>query len=205
MFLLHAPTPAEVRTFLAGQRAAAPTAPIGLTDWDKPPRGFALARTRFALGHGPNAEERACAALRGWAPFRAGWVQLRGDSPTLEVGATAALHVRLFGGPRLGLHLLIANRVVRMIEEPGRFGFLYGTLPGHVLQGEERFLIETDERGHVTLELLTVSRPAGMLGSLARPLARPVIAQFQRLGARHYGRAVARASGVAPPARGSRI
>lgn len=194
MFLLRAPTPAEVRAFLTEQRTAAPTVPAGLTDLAAPPPGFARARTRSPLGHGEEAEARAHAALRGWAAFRVGWVQLRGDAPELAVGATVALHVRLLGGPRLGLHLLIANRVTRLIEEPGRFGFCYGTLPGHVLQGEERFLIETDEGGQVTLELLTVSRPAGVLGSLASPLARPVIRAFQRFGARHYGRALARAS-----------
>ena len=40
-----------------------------------------------------------------------------------------------------------AGRVVYLVDEDGpvpRFGFAYGTLPGHAESGEERFLVEWD-------------------------------------------------------------
>ena len=42
------------------------------------------------------------------------------------------------------------GRIVRMIDAHGvveEFGFAYGTLPGHVLSGEERFEVRWDRRG----------------------------------------------------------
>ena len=52
----------------------------------------------------------------------------------------------------LGMWTLNAARVVFVIDEPGRFGFAYGTLPRHVESGEERFLVERDAAGEVYYE-----------------------------------------------------
>ena len=50
-------------------------------------------------------------------------------------------------GRAIGLWWLNACRIVYVVDESGpisKFGFAYGTLPGHVESGEERFLIEWD-------------------------------------------------------------
>ena len=47
----------------------------------------------------------------------------------------------------LGLWWLNACRIVYVVDEAGpvtKFGFAYGTLPGHAGTGEERFLVEWD-------------------------------------------------------------
>lgn len=58
-----------------------------------------------------------------------------------------------------------------MIDEPARFGFAYGTLPRHVEQGEERFLVERvgDE---VFYDILAFSRPRHPSARLGYPLMR---------------------------------
>ncbi len=52
-----------------------------------------------------------------------------------------------------------------------RFGFAYGTLPGHVESGEERFLVEWD-RGDdaVWYDILAFSRPNHVLTRLGYPV-----------------------------------
>ena len=61
-----------------------------------------------------------------------------------------------------------ACRVVYVVDEPGRFGLAYGTLPGHVERGEERFLVERDSTdGSVWYDLLAFSRPNSLVARLA--------------------------------------
>jgi uncharacterized protein (UPF0548 family) len=62
----------------------------------------------------------------------------------------------------LGLWWLNACRIVYIVDESEplrRFGFAYGTLPGHVGTGEERFLVEWDPAGDgVWYDILAFSR-----------------------------------------------
>jgi uncharacterized protein (UPF0548 family) len=69
-------------------------------------------------------------------------------------------------------------RVVYTVDEPGRRGFGYGTLPGHPEHGEEGFLVELGPDGDVRFRLRSFSRPA-RLGPLSR-LALPVDKAVQR-------------------------
>jgi uncharacterized protein (UPF0548 family) len=65
--------------------------------------------------------------------------------------------------------------------QPRRFGFALGTLPGHILVGEECFLIELDERsGRVRYEVRAVSRPNGPVARLGLPLIRLFQARFRQ-------------------------
>ena len=63
-------------------------------------------------------------------------------------------------------------RVVYVIDEPGRKGFAYGTLPGHPERGEEAFIVEQTEDGSVWLELSAFSRPANLFWWLGYPIGR---------------------------------
>ena len=52
-----------------------------------------------------------------------------------------------------------------------RFGFAYGTLPGHAESGEERFLIEWDQdEDGVWFDILAFSRPAPLPGPAGLPV-----------------------------------
>ena len=70
-----------------------------------------------------------------------------------------------------------AARIVYTIDEPAaslvRFGFAYGTLPGHVESGEERFLIEWDSQtDQVWYDIRAFSRPRHLLTRIGYPFAR---------------------------------
>jgi uncharacterized protein (UPF0548 family) len=62
-----------------------------------------------------------------------------------------------------------------------RFGFAYGTLPGHPEQGEEAFHVNFED-GQVLAEIVAFSRPADLPTRLAGPLAR----QVQKAATKRY-------------------
>ena len=67
-------------------------------------------------------------------------------------------------------------RIVYTIDNENKFGFAYGTLPGHLEKGEECFWIEKDESGSVYYHIKAFSKPAYWFVWLVYPLART----FQR-------------------------
>ncbi len=99
---------------------------------------------------------------------RSGLRVAAGDTPLVD-GTVVVL--RLGPGP---LALRIPCRVVEVVDEPGRRGFSYGTLPGHPESGEERFLLEEQEDGSLTFSITAVSRPASTLARLGGPVSRAV-------------------------------
>ena len=83
---------------------------------------------------------------------------------------------------RLGLLFIVApSRVVYVTAEPDRFGFAYGTLPGHPERGEEAFHVTRHGDGTVRLEIVAFSRPATVIARLGRPLSRLAQARTTRL------------------------
>ena len=87
-------------------------------------------------------------------------------------------------GRAIGLWWLNACRIVYVVDESGpihKFGFAYGTLPGHVESGEERFLIEW-HRGEnsVWYDILAFSRPNHFLTRLGYPMVRRTQKRFGR-------------------------
>jgi uncharacterized protein (UPF0548 family) len=65
-------------------------------------------------------------------------------------------------------------RVVYLINEPGKRGFAYGTLPGHPERGEEAFLIEQHHDGTVSFIITAFSRPATPLARAVGPAGRVI-------------------------------
>ncbi len=72
-------------------------------------------------------------------------------------------------GRAVGLWWLNCCRIVYVVNEVGlvaKFGFAYGTLPGHVESGEERFQVEWNRNDNtVWYDLLAFSRPKPLLNS----------------------------------------
>ena len=99
---------------------------------------------------------------------RSGLRVAAGDIPLVE-GTVVVL--RLGPGP---LALRIPCRVVEVVDEPGRRGFSYGTLPGHPESGEEQFLLEERADGSVMFTITAVSRAASTLARLGGPVSRAV-------------------------------
>jgi uncharacterized protein (UPF0548 family) len=59
-----------------------------------------------------------------------------------------------------------------MVDEPDRFGFAYGTLPGHPEQGEVAMLVERHQRDRVVFRIVSFSRTVDPLARLGSPVTR---------------------------------
>lgn len=182
------PSSATLRRFLDQQadHGFSYTA-VGATDGPTPP-GYVVDHTRIRLGEGKPVYDLAIAALRNWSQFDLGWVQAWPRDTPIEPGQVVSVM-----GRAIGFWWLNACKIVYVIDEPGplnRFGFAYGTLPAHVERGEERFVIEWDERtGTVTYDILAFSRP----NHLFIRLGYPVVRLTQKRFARESGAAMLRA------------
>lgn len=156
-----------------------------------PPDGYVVDHTRVKLGEGATAFHAAITALRRWEQFNLGWLEAWPFSTPIREGEIVAVVAR-----SIGVWWLNACRIVYVVDEPGtitRFGFAYGTLPGHAGSGEERFLIEWDQADNsVWYDILAFSRPQQLLARLGYPWMRHVQKQFGRKSAAAIQRAVRR-------------
>ena len=189
MWHLREPSPDAVRAFLDRQAAEPLSYPsVGATRREPVPAppGFDLDHNRVRLGEGRAVFEAARAALERWEMFPAPWVRIepgfRVDAeagpPPIRQGTVVAVVARA-----LGLWWPSAARVIYTIDETEplrRFGFAYGTLPGHVERGEKRFSVELRPDGSVWYDILAFSTPRYWLVRLGYPLARRLQRRFVR-------------------------
>ena len=180
MFLLEKPPGVKIERFVASQaKLAFSYGEVGATRDDRTPKGYVADRYRVKLGEGKEAYERAKDALRAWRQFGLGWVSAHPNHAPVEVGTTVAVLAS-----HAGFWSLNPARIVYLVEEGGdveRFGFAYGTLPGHAERGEERFLVEHDRRsGAVFYDVFAFSRPNHPLAWLGYPFARLLQKRFAR-------------------------
>lgn len=185
MIFLRKPSPKSLRRIIESQASLAFTYPsVALTRTNAPPPvGFVLDQTRAILGRGAATFERARAALQRWRQFQLGWLEAFPTDTPLRSGETVIVLARV-----LGMWWTNAARIVYTIDEPdepvARFGFAYGTLPGHVESGEERFLIEWDRQtDQVAYDIRAFSRPRHILTRVGYPFARAMQKRFSRQSA----------------------
>ena len=192
MFLTREPAEAGIRAFVAAQSTLPLSyAEVGATREGVTPKGYyAVDRYRVKLGEGEAVYRRAVEALRGWRQFDLGWASIVPRGAPLEVGTTVAVLARHYG-----FWSLNSARVVYLVEgtdRAERFGFAYGTLPGHGEKGEERFVVERDrESGSVHYDVLAFSRPDHPLAWLGYPFARALQRRFAHDSKEAMARAVA--------------
>ncbi len=173
---LQKPSPDLVAQFLTRQRQLDFSYPeIGFTEKNQPVKGYDNDHNRVLLGQGRETWEAACEAIRNWKMFPGGWARIEPESTPIRQGETLAMIVRLFG-----LHWLNACRIVYTIDEERRFGFAYGTLPGHIECGEERFSVEWLEDDTVWYDLKAFSHPRLWLVKMGYPVARRLQRHFVR-------------------------
>lgn len=177
-FYWYPPTEGQINAFLHAQRSQPFSYPaVGATQTSAP-RGYTVDHNRIALGRGEQVYRHACTALQRWAMFDLGWVRLCWPTAALITGTTVGVMAQVGG-----LHILNACRILYTVnEEVGeewRFGFAYGTLPGHIERGEERFLIGWDRQTDtVWYDILAFSQPAHWLVRLGYPVARAFQKRF---------------------------
>ncbi|HEY9338534.1 MAG TPA: DUF1990 domain-containing protein [Kribbella sp.] len=149
---------------------------VGCTEYDETPEGYHRLEYRERIGAGDEVFRRAADALLAWRMHRAAGIPVTATSTPPEVGTDSLgrLGPGLLVPPlrtRTQLGLPIPCRVVRVVDEPDRIGFAYGTLQGHPEAGEESFLVTRDSDGvHVTIR--AYSRGATWYTRVAGPLAR---------------------------------
>jgi uncharacterized protein (UPF0548 family) len=176
---LRKPTREEIRKFLDKQsRLDFSYSFVGQTA-STPPANFSVDHTRIRLGSGEAVFIAAIQAIQRWEQFGLGWVEAWPPETPIKSGEVVGVM-----GYVMGVWWLNACRIVYVIDEGGpvqRFGFAYGTLPGHVESGEERFLIEWDrDENSVWYDILAFSRPRHLLARLGYPFARLMQKRFAR-------------------------
>jgi uncharacterized protein (UPF0548 family) len=164
------------------------------------PRDYVVDRTCVELGRGETAFASARRGLEAWAQFDLGWCEAWPPDAPICVGQAVAVLAR-----GMGMWWMNAARIVYVVDqgnslsqlaraeagaidgnrfddggEIARFGFAYGTLPGHVESGEELFLVEWNRVTDVVLySILAFSRPRHPLARLGRPLVRRLQRRFR--------------------------
>lgn len=189
MLSLRKPSDESIRRFLTEQAVLNFSySAVGATA-TTPPAGFVVDRTRIKLGEGESVFLAAKVAFKRWEQFRLGWVEAWSPDTPIQTGAVIAVM-----GRAIGLWWLNSCRIVYVVDELGpisKFGFAYGTLPGHVESGEERFLIEWDRcNNSVWYDILAFSRPNHFLTHLGYPVVRRTQKRFGRDSAASMLRAV---------------
>jgi uncharacterized protein (UPF0548 family) len=179
MLSLRKPSTASMRRFLATQVDLPFTYPAVGATATTPPAGYVVDRTRIKLGEGEQVFHAAKAGLQRWVQFQFGWVEAWPTDTAIRPGEIVAVL-----GRAVGLWWFNACRIVYVVDEPGevrKFGFAYGTLPGHVESGEERFVIEWDRSDNgVWFEILAFSRPNHILARLGYRFVRRKQKRFAR-------------------------
>ena len=126
---------------------------VGAVPHDPLPAGYRHLRVRRRLGLGDL--ERVGEALVRFDVHRAAGVRVEADADRAAPGVRVVS--RLGAGP---VGLRVPCRVVRVLEEPDRRGFTYGTLRGNPFVGEEMFAVERDPDGVLWFVVRAFSRPA---------------------------------------------
>lgn len=157
---------------------------VGSTLVEVPPAAQRI-ESSVRLGTGPGTFSAGRRALRGWRPQRSLGASIRPEGVAPDLAETVVLGFGL--GPA---RLAVPTRIVAVIDEPGRYGYAYGTLPGHPERGEELFVIDRIGDDEVVLTIRADSEPAGLLRHV-----RPLVQVLQQTALNRYLTAVQRAVG----------
>lgn len=117
------------------------------------------------LGH--DTFGAAVTGLKAWACHGGIGASVYPDDAPLAAGTTLLVVLRV--GP---VRLLVPDRIVGIVDEANRFGFAYGTLPGHPERGEEAFLIERHPDGRTTATIRVAAEGDWFIARLAAPIVR---------------------------------
>jgi uncharacterized protein (UPF0548 family) len=144
---------------------------VGATRRAELPGGFRHDRHELRLGDAVGFE-RAKEGLSRWQAQVGMGAKV---FPDIKIADGETVLVVLGFGP---LQVIAPCRIVYVIDETDRFGFAYGTLPGHPECGEESFVVERDRAGSTVFRITAFSRPAGIVTRLGAPVTRRVQRHF---------------------------
>lgn len=156
---------------------------VGATLAGRQPEGFNHDRYEAVLGVGPEVFQRAVTGLKTWQAHRLPGLRILPDHQEIRAGETVIVTL---GTPLLAL--AAPCRIINVIDGQVRWGFAYGTLPGHPEQGEEAFIVSISADQTVRFEIEAFSRSDDPLVRLSGPIGRGI----QRGGTGSYLRALKR-------------
>ena len=142
---------------------------VGGTAKSPLPVGYRHDRLSVGIGDGPQVWAKAQDALRTWQGHRHARATITPADAALDTGVAVMVTVPV--GP---FFVVAPCRIVYTTLEADRFGFAYGTLPGHPERGEEAFHVVRDADGAVSVEIIAFSRPASLSARVGSPVARPI-------------------------------
>jgi uncharacterized protein (UPF0548 family) len=177
MILVLPQNRSSMQRLLDDKRTAQPTyGDVGASIRGTFPPGFRHDRYERVLGQGRDVFQYAKDGLQHWQAHNVPGVKVFPRNGEIVPGATVIV--------TLGMVVALAApcRIIEVVDEPRRWGFAYGTLPGHPEQGEEAFVLAWADDDMVHFEVHAFSRPADHLVRLAGPIGR----QVQRTGTTGY-------------------
>ena len=148
---------------------------VGCTQKEIPVSGFDNDFNSIELGQGEAVWEAAKEAIRQWKMFPGGWACIWPERTPIREGEVVAMQAKV-----MGLWWLNTCRIVYVIDIQDKFGFAYGTLPGHAECGEELFMVERTADGTVRYVIKAFSRPRVWIARLGYPIARAQQRRFVR-------------------------
>lgn len=162
---------------------------VGATAGDFPPQ-YDSDCLRILLGRGEHSYHRAVENLKRWRQFETGWTHIYPENASIQPGQIVGVLAKV-----LGTWSLNTCRVIQMFDDNGnlkRFGFNYGTLPGHAETGEERFIIEWDQAtDEVVYEIAAFFRPSHWIVKTGWPIFHPIANRFRQQSCQIMRQAVA--------------
>ena len=151
-----------------------------------PPSGFKSAEYRHRIGSGARRFDLAGRALMTWGALRSAGYRVddvRAEAATLSPRGSGPLFLE-DGTPWItpGMTAMVAAvepvvttgrvKVLSVIDEPGRIGFVYGSMTGHSEVAERFLVVEHDGEDAVWVTLRSLwEAPVSRLGRLARNTA----------------------------------
>jgi uncharacterized protein (UPF0548 family) len=160
-----------------------------------PPPGFTAAECRHRVGSGARRFDLAGRALMTWGALRTAGFEVedvRAEPKTVSPRGTGPLFLE-DGTPWItpGMTATIAApradegcgpvKVLTVIDEPGRIGYIYGSRPGHASCEERLLLLEHTEDDAVWLTVRSIRKGASRAWGLG---ARTVETRQKRLDER---------------------
>lgn len=170
LFSARRPTANDLERLVSEQHDLSVTyADVGATLGAMPPGYNVMTGSRVA-GSGTETFDRAKDAVRTWKAQEAMGMLLHPEPPPLVEGTTMAFALPV--QQPLPLFATGCCRIVRVVDEPRSFGFVYGTLPHHPESGEEAFMVHHRSNDDVEFEITAFSKPAALAMKASGPVGR---------------------------------
>lgn len=179
MFTLAEPSATHIEDFLAEQRNLPFSYEEVGASKNLIPENYPVNHHRIQIGKGEYLFNRAKNAVQNWTMYNLEWTKIYPLNAPVAVGEVVVVVVN---------HYLCWSmnpcRIIYVLEDSGtieRFGFAFGTLPGHSETGEERFTVEwRRDDDTVWYELLAFARPQNILAKVGFPFVRLVQRKFAK-------------------------